>query len=576
MSDPLEQLNNTNAACKTLQARVLFPASKEIPDKNMHVFSCTLVSQSGLYTKGEAVLFGTPQQRGKAVAALTNKYKKDGVHEFTKMKMLVKKPQFQSCPHAFVLNLGHKPLVSKLITGAAANTLPSEAEPPMTTFDLLELETSQLVDVTAVATNVSGSTSATEGKSNVKVTLSNASGIEIPLIFRDDTRHLAGDIDTFKPLYVYNVYLVVESSGGRHLTARKERLAVPASGARPIAHALGDSNVQALPAEKKEYLSKWESGGNWEDGAACSAHTGILECATHFKRALSHTLFEITGALVSLQSADAADLLTKDKTRIWAKVDITDFANTVTADMPESVALTLTDTKDKDEFLQQATSGSLAFTRARLRVRFDTPAGSTVPSLSVVAAKCRHFDVPEPNLVPPSDARLVPVQLTWASQSPTGLIGIALPGEGGRRLASGILALIVGAKEPKTEPAADGFAIRNFVTEACGDHMDQQWETVTSAPASRLAYYALPRKEVALVRVTHIDVAAKVLTVADMWKQPTGMSFDPWTAEMQATMQLLKTPPHTLKRKLDDFDPDLQGIAAKRMHTTFGEPATPM
>ncbi|CAK0807186.1 unnamed protein product [Prorocentrum cordatum] len=565
MSDPLEQVNNTNAACKTLQARVLFPDSREVAGKNMHVFSCTLVSKSGLYTKGEAVVFGQEQQRAKVVDALTKKYKKDTVHEFTKMKMQVKKPQFQSCPHPFVLNLGHKPLSTKLITGDAAKAIPSEAEPPMTTFDLLELETSQLVDVTAVAAEVSGSAGATEGNSNVKVTLSNASGKEMPLIFRPDTQHLASDIEKFKPLYVHGAYLVAESSGGIHLTARKETLVLKASGDRPIARALGESNLQALPAENKESLSKWESSRDWGSGPACSAHVGVLERAAHFKKPLSQTLFEITGAL---------DLLNKDKTRIWAKVDVADFAHTATADMTEKVALTLTDTKDKEEFIEQASAGSLVFSRARLRVRFDTPKDSTVPSLSVVAAQCRHFDVPEPNLVPPSDARLVPAELAWASTPPTGLISITLPGDGGRRLASGILVMIVGAKEPKTEPAADGFAIRNFVTEACGDHPDQPWETVTSAPASRLAYFALPRKEVALVRVTRVDVPGKVVTVADMWKQPTGTSLDAWKTEMQATVELLKKPPHVLKRKLDDFDPDLQGMITKRMHLALGEPAT--
>eukprot|EP00959_Pyramimonas_sp_CCMP1952_P450060 9423408-Pyramimonas_sp.AAC.1 len=74
MSDPLKKINNTNAASKVFQARVLFPEGREIKDKNMTVFACTLVSKSGLYTQGEAILFGQEQQRVKAREALQKNY----------------------------------------------------------------------------------------------------------------------------------------------------------------------------------------------------------------------------------------------------------------------------------------------------------------------------------------------------------------------------------------------------------------------------------------------------------------------------------------------------------------------
>ncbi|CAK0798449.1 unnamed protein product [Prorocentrum cordatum] len=309
MSDPLEQINNTNAASKVLQARALFPEGREIKDKNMAVFACTLVSKSGLHTQGEAILFGQEQTRVKTREALEKKHSNGTVFEFSNMKMQIKKPQFQSCPHAFTLNLGHETLAAKKITGAAATEILPEAEPPMTAVNLLDLETGQLIDATAVATNITGPAGAKEGKTCITATLSDASGNEIPLKYWEDTHHLARGIETFKPLYIYGVYLVVEESGGRHLTARKTARVLAAPGAQPIAKELGEADLKALPTENKENLSKREGGRNWEEGPACSAHAGIMECAAHFKRPLAETLFEIAGALISLRSGDAEPAL---------------------------------------------------------------------------------------------------------------------------------------------------------------------------------------------------------------------------------------------------------------------------
>jgi hypothetical protein len=576
MSDSLVQINSTNCKSKTLEARVLFPQSRGVPGKEMTIFGCTLVAESGFYTRGEAVIFGNTQQRAKVSAVMQKNFDHESAYTFTKMSMQAKKPAFQSCPHGYILNLGEKSLVTKKLTGTSAQSLPMEAEPPMTTVHLLELQTSQLVDTTAVATAIGDPKPQKNGKSIIEVTLSNETGKEIPLNFWDENQAMATKVTLNKPIYIYGAYLVAEESGGRHLTARTSTSIVEATGTRPLAAAMSAANIASLPPDQKENLSKWDSGTSHE-GPAVNAHLGMLESAAFFKQPLPDSLFEVCGAVVTLEDTAEENLLTKGKERIWTKVTVTDFANTITADIGEKSALLLTDTSTKDEFVQQAASGFLAFDRAHLRVRWATPAGCTDPKLTIVAALPRLFDPPENQLVPASDTRILPVKLAWAAPSPTGHIKVTFPGTKTTRLASGVLAVVRGAKEPWTGSTGEGFAIRSFVVEAWGDNQDQPWEAVTSAIPSRLARYALPKKEMALVHVTHIDPEKKELTVADVWKIPCGTDLAPFEQEVSVIAEMLKAPTHGIKRKLDEFTPTLQGLMppqTKKIHAAFGEPAS--
>ena len=72
--------------------------------------------------------------------------------------MMVKKKnnQFCSAPHDYIVNLADKQLLSEKLSGTSADSIPKEAEPPMTSGDLLELSTSQLVDAHAVITTTDG------------------------------------------------------------------------------------------------------------------------------------------------------------------------------------------------------------------------------------------------------------------------------------------------------------------------------------------------------------------------------------------------------------------------------------
>ena len=44
----------------------------------MTVFTCVLVSDTGYYTQGEALIFGAPQSRAKTAETLTTKSKTGG------------------------------------------------------------------------------------------------------------------------------------------------------------------------------------------------------------------------------------------------------------------------------------------------------------------------------------------------------------------------------------------------------------------------------------------------------------------------------------------------------------------
>ena len=84
----------------------------------------------------------------------------------------------------------------------------------------------------------------------------------------------------------------------------------------------------------------------------------------------------------------------------------------------------------------------------------------------MVAALCCNFDVPEVLGVPPSDTRIVLVQLQWAIPSVSGQISLEVPGASHKRLASGILAVVNGNKMYDQVQTQDNFAIKSYVQEA--------------------------------------------------------------------------------------------------------------
>ena len=73
-SDRLEKLNTVNASSMTLKVRVMMPFDRATNGK-LHVFGCFLVSETGAYTMGEALVFGdTPEKRQTALQALQKKW----------------------------------------------------------------------------------------------------------------------------------------------------------------------------------------------------------------------------------------------------------------------------------------------------------------------------------------------------------------------------------------------------------------------------------------------------------------------------------------------------------------------
>ena len=520
---------------------------------------------------GEAVIFGDPKVRQKTLEAWKKRWVADKTFSLFQMSMKSKNNQFNAAPHAYVLNLGDRSLKCDALTGPAADKIPMELEPRLAATELLELNTSQLVNCLGVVTKVGDPKNQTNGKSVIEVSFADSKGKEIPVNYWDENHAKAKSLPVNKPLYIYGAYLTIEKSGGRHLTANKTTTTVEASGELPLAKALGAADILNM---QRESLHKGDGDTSSDQGPAISANVGILELAAHFKQKLPDALYEVPNCMLSLQDNSEESLLTRDKERVWTKVTIADYAHSASADLSEKAALVLADAADKDEFVEQATTGSLAFSRARLRIRFAPQKDGPDCKLAVVAALPCLFETPESHLVPASDTRIIPVLLDWASASPTGQISVALPFSNVKRLATGVLALMVATKDPKSDPHAEGWAIRNFVCEALGDNKSQVWEAITSAVSSRLPRYALPKKERALMHITHIDTSKKELTVADVWKVPSSADITDFEKEMNATATILSQPSHIVKRKAEDFDETLQGfLTNKRVHAEFGGPS---
>ena len=577
MASKLEHMNMQNGKAKQLEARVKMPVLREVKGKNMDVFSCVLLSESGHYCQGEAIIFGDKANRSRVGKALATKWVGDSTWKLSALTFVPKKSAFQSAPHSFVLNLGDKNLKAETLTGERADKLPLELEPPLTSGELLAFEMSQLVDAYGYICEIPTKEVLPNGKSVIKPMLTDKEGKQVPLCFWEELQDRASQIKEKTIIYVYGAYLVVESTGGVHLTARDTTVIVKASGDSPLAKKLLAANLSDKKKEEMIQLSKAPPATDHADGPAVSVSAGILECATYFKKVLPESLFETSGGLVNLLNQEKDQILDRSGSRIWTKVQVTDYTGTVLADMNEKTALVLTDTSDKEEFLEQAENGSIAFSRGRLRFRWAVGKDKTEPTLTLVGAKPLFFDIPESHPTPPSDARLIPAQLHWANTSPTGLIAVKFPDTGNTRMATGILAVVAGHKEARTEPIEGGFAIINSVTEACGADTTTVWSATTSTKTQLLSRYALPKKELALVHLTNVDSSTKSVTIANMWKLPTGHNIEPFLKEITETAKILGKAPHGVKRTRESFDTELQGLlptSAKRIHAVMGGETT--
>lgn len=576
MAASLEHVNATNAKSTTLALRVLEPSYRQIENKDMEIFQCRLVSSSGNYTCGEATIFGEKQLRTKIKKALDKNYEHDKVYKFSKLTLKKKNNQFTSSPHEYIVNMTDKQLKATKLTGADDEAIPKEAEPPMNSSDLLELACSQLVDTHAVVAKVDEVTEK-KGKKLRKAHLYDASGKYIELNFWEEMVPCAASLTTNKPVYFYSVYLVVTDKGTKHLTFKKTSKFVEASGNCALANALKSFDIDTIRDDQRECISTIASG-DWDKQPAVSSNLAALEFATFFKKELPDSLFEVSGCLVSLQETDAENLLTRCGTRIYTKVSVSDYSTTLEANLTEKPALTITGTSTKEEFTEDATSGFLAFERATLRFRWARSKTDDKLKLSIVEALPKLFDEPEEHKVPPTDSRLLPVQLQWISNSPSGKIAVTYPGQVKKLLTTGILALVIGVQEPKTEVVDNGFAIKNFVQETWGDASQVLWKATTTAVTARLTKYALSKKEKALVHVTHVNAESKEITIADMWRLMSSHDEKEFEKEVMTTAGILSNPPHTLKRKIDHFDNTLQGLMEpcnKRVHLALGESATP-
>ena len=196
-----------------------------------------------------------------------------------------------------------------------------------------------------------------------------------------------------------------------------------------------------------------------------------------------------------------------------------------------------------------------------------------------MCADPRHFDTVAPLPAPHSDSRVVPTNARSVSLSTTGKLTITIGSA--RFLASGALLLVEATKDPDTVTREGGFAITNYIVDAAESESEQKtaFRAVTACPTKRLGRYALTKKDQALIVVTHFDAAESEFTVADMWKLPPGITPDAFKAEIVAAGETLTSRLTRTKRKADpkaddNFD-EFFGPAVKRIHQTFGDPATP-
>ena len=78
---------------------------------------------------------------------------------------------------------------------------------------------------------------------------------------------------------------------------------------------------------------------------------------------VSDEILEVHGVLLFLQDANGENLREQDKSSIWTRVWASDYSATVVADLSQEPALQMSNIETKQEFLEAATSGFLAFSR---------------------------------------------------------------------------------------------------------------------------------------------------------------------------------------------------------------------
>ncbi|CAK0808640.1 unnamed protein product, partial [Prorocentrum cordatum] len=568
----LESMNHMNASTKCLQMRLHHTYERDAK-KDMAVFGGYYVTETGAYIVGEALVWGDADKRRPILDALKKKYIDGTAWEFKKLNATKKKEAFHSSPHPCFFALNDKALQSKKLEKKFADELPTEIEPPMTTTEAMQLSKSQLVDLTAFLITKAGPVKAND-KSVQELHICDTRGAVLKFNFWAEHQEKATDLNAQDTLYIFGAYFTKDADDKAHLTATDTTKIFKASGQLERAKAFADTNFEAL---EKTTLGHAGSRKDFTQGPATAAAVGTLDHLTFFKTPLPDTLYELAGCLVPLGAADEDSLLTKDKQRIWTQVSLTDWSGTTSAKLTEDAALLLSDTPDKTELMEAAAAGALTISRARLRVQVAAPEVDDKPDsavkgpiVSIVAALPRPFDDHVPQPVLPSDDRLLPALVAWASTSPTGKISARCPDHQKSFLASGILTLVRSVREPVTTTIEDGFCIQNAVVDAADTGNEHQaWAATTTAPIARLTRYSLPKNDIALVHVAHVDPAKRQLAVADMWRLPAGTTPEQWNQEMTNTWASLQTPPPNLKRKATEFQTaldTLMGPAHKKHH----------
>ncbi|CAK0878366.1 unnamed protein product [Prorocentrum cordatum] len=581
MADKLETVNERNCGTKTIHVRVLDPMVRKTK-KDCEVFTCKLISESGLYCTAEQMIFGdSPAARTRVSKALTTKWTAKSARSLSKLKLVRKKEAFHGGPHSCVLQLNNKAMTTKALDAPEANKLPDELEPPVGVQDVLDLSQDQAIDLHGFVSDVSPEAQF-KGKNLVEATVCNEAGSSITLKFWEENVPRAEQLQKKEPIYIYGAYLVHPDSGGVYLSVRESTPFATPTGTRPKIAAMLAGGVRDLAGDQIQSLTVHEAK-DYKVGPATSSNAAVLDALLQSKTTPPDTLFEIPAASFSL--SDTETLLTKDGTRVWASVRMVDNTGSVEAKVTEKVALALTGCTDKAEFQADVEQGSVTWTRARVWATLRAPksvdgdATSTDPRLIIVRADPRNFDAVAPLPAPHSDSRVVPTNARSISLSTTGKLTITIGSA--RFLASGALLLVEATKDPETVPREGGFAITNYIVDAAESDSDQKavFHAVTACATKRLGRYALTKKDRALIVVAHFDAATSEFTVSDVWKLPPSITPDAFRAEIAAAGETLTSRLTRAKRKADpkaedNFD-EFLGPAVKRIHEAFGDPAAP-
>ena len=461
MADALETVNTMNAKSKRLNVRFVNPVAWSPTDK-MSIFSGRVVTKTGYYTYAESVIFGNTDKRKKETDALMKKWTDGSTWALTNVVVKKKNDNYYGGPHGFILNIGAPSLKAAKLTGADADAIPKVVEPPLTVSNVTDMSTPQVVDFHAFVLDVPDSKTV-KNKQLLEVTLADAAKKTIPLNFWEEAVDIMPRDAKGKVLYVFNAYLVIEESGGRHITIRKGTTVVIADGGLPKATALLQSGLSDADAADAD-VSSLSTGGSrrdykstpGEDACVADVHASMGN-----KKNASEVLFDIPSALIALEDPD--NLLTQDQKRIYAPISISDFSGTTSATLTEEPALVLSSAIDMNDFVDLASKGSLSFARGLIRVR-RAPSKENVLKLTVVAAVPRLFDEVVPRPVHLNDARIIPTILSRVTTSASGKLTVACNGKA--FLAAGVLIMAKATREADTVARGDTFAIQNFVKDA--------------------------------------------------------------------------------------------------------------